>query len=77
MSFARIESRLSKRSYQMQPSGRTVLAVGVTRGRTEGYVRIISICFSSFLLPRSSRPIAITDTHLSCLFVFPSDAYIS
>jgi len=76
MSFTRIESRLSQRSFQMQPSGR-VLAVIVTRGRTEGYVRIVSVCFSSFLLSRSSRPIAITYTYVSCLLVFPSYTYQS
>jgi len=39
--------------------------------------RIISICFSSFLLSRSFRPIAITYSYVSCLLVFLSDAYIS
>jgi hypothetical protein len=68
----------------MQPStalltagGRTVLAVGVTRGRTEGYVRISSICFLTFFLSRLFCPIAITYSYVSCLLVFLSDAYIS
>lgn len=38
----------------MQPSGRTILAVGVTRGRTEGNVRIISIFHPSSYLVRLS-----------------------
>jgi hypothetical protein len=45
--------------------GRYALTVGVTHGRSEGDVRVISICFLSFHVARSLRPIAMTYSYVS------------